>query len=79
MDSKKGSSQTQPNPTTQTNTSSTSQIEQLLLDVLTKLNSSVQSGRVLSENAKRAIQRYRAISAVLRVSPLKDRRPGVGA
>ena len=78
MDSKKGT-QTHPQPQPTPASSSTSQIEQLLLDVLTKLNSSVQSGRALSENAKRAIERYRAISAVLKVSPLKDKRIGIGA
>jgi hypothetical protein len=49
------------------------------LELLQRLNSTVQSGRQLSTKANAAIANFRAISLLLKTSPLRDDKLGVGA
>jgi len=77
MDSKKGTSTHTTTPSPSPNPAP--ELETALLELLRRLNSTVQSGRSLSDEANAAIANFRAISFLLNTSPLLDDKFGVSS
>jgi hypothetical protein len=69
---------TTANTSASTNTNPAPNVEAALLALLQRLNSTVQTGRPLSDKANAAIANFRAISLLLNTSPLLDDRLGAG-
>jgi hypothetical protein len=73
MDKKGNPGQQPSNP----NPNPAPDLEAAFLELLRKLNSTVQSGRPLTPEADAAIANFRAISLLLKTKPLLDNASGV--